>query len=329
MSSINHLLPEPDQAVRCTEHRRTLAIDPGGTAIRADRVVLVKTSLPWPKPVFDHQRLKAIAPILKGSTMPTRTLAYVPADGSSTIEPDGLGPLNASVITFDRSIEDPSNVTERRFKIESAAELESLAVALAENDLAAVQALAGYEARLVTPVALVCTQGSHDVCCGSEGARFAAEADSIDDLVVYRVSHTGGHRFAPTAMTLPDGRMWADLDLDLLRQILSKTGNPSELVQYCRGWWGASTGPAQMAERALFSTVGWDLEDRNRTVEVGEQLDGTTTCVIEAGAQSWSVEVEAGRTVPTVACRQPGGLPAKSAIEYRVSQVTRLTNPSS
>jgi hypothetical protein len=327
MTSINHLLPEPDQAVRCTEHRRTLSIDPGGTAIRADRVVLVKAPLPWPKPAADHPRLQVIAPILKGSVLPTRTLAYVPGGGSGGMVPDGLGPLDAPIITFDRvqGAAGAETVIERRYLTETDAQLEQLAVALAANDQDTINATAGHVETLVTPVALVCTQGSHDVCCGSEGARFAAEAEAVGDLVVYRVSHTGGHRFAPTAMTLPDGRMWADLDLPLLQQILSRTGEVSDVVDYCRGWWGAPTGPAQLAERAVFASVGWDLEDRSRTVEVGEELDGTASCVVQDGERSWTVSVTAGRTVPTIACRQPGGLPAKSATEYRVGRAVSTT----
>lgn len=319
MTSIDHLLPAPDQAVRCTEHRRTLAIDPGGTAIRADRVVLIKTPLPWPKPVFDHERLSAVAPALKASATPTRTLAFVPA--SDAPADDGFGPLSATVVTFDRSLGQEPTVLERRYLADGPAELEALTTALAADDEATMQAMAGYEAELVTPVLLVCTQGSHDVCCGSEGARFAAEAEALDDLVVYRVSHTGGHRFSPTAMTLPDGRMWAGLDMPMLREIFSQTGDPAELAEYCRGWWGAATGPAQIAERAVFASFGWAFERSNRTVEVGDGLEGTAACLVANGERSWSVSVTPGRTVPSIACRQPGGLPAKSATEYRAGRV--------
>ena len=156
---------------------------------------------------------------------------------------------------------------------------------------------------------LICTQGSHDVCCGSEGARFAAEAETIPDLTVYRVSHTGGHRFAPTAMTLPDGRMWAHLDLDLLGSILSRSAAPAEIADRCRGWWGAAPGPDQIAERAVFAQLGWSFNDRDRTVAT-ESVDGVSVCRVTAGNESWVVTVAIDRYLPTIACRQPGGLPA-------------------
>ncbi len=313
MSSLQHLLPGPDESVRCAEHTRTLAIDPGGTSIRADRLVLIPTPLPWPKPVFDHPWLVEVDPILKRSAMPTRTLASVD---------DGPADRPSIVTTFDRPVGGERAVTERRFAVDSARRLVEIATALAGDDVAAVQALADDERPLDDQVLLVCTQGSHDVCCGSEGARFAAEAQSVPGLRIHRVSHTGGHRFAPTAMTLPDGRMWADLDLDLLRQILARTGNTDDVVDRCRGWWGAETGPAQVAERAVFERVGWSLEELDRTVTVETIDDRTALCRVVVDDRTWTVTVGVGRTVPTIACRQPGGLPAKTASEYTVLGIT-------
>ncbi len=178
------------------------------------------------------------------------------------------------------------------------------------------------------PAVLVCTQGSHDVCCGSEGTRLAdelhaliaADAESLpQDLQVFRVSHTGGHRFAPTALTLPDGRMWARLDAAMVGTILKAEGDPAALAGHCRGWWGAETGSAQMAERALFAEIGWSLNAMDRTVAVEERDSAQSDlCAVTTEDGRWTVEVAVGREVPTIACRQPGGLPAKPGREYKV-----------
>lgn len=313
VTSLEHLLPEPDQSVRCADFARGLVVDPGGTAIRADRVVLIEVPLPWPKPVFDHPELIDVAPILKASTTPTRTLAYVGGSNGAR--------AGHSVLVFDRAAEPEPTVIERRYDLASTEDLMALATALATDDEATADRMASHRSQLDTPVVLICTQGSHDICCGSEGARFAAEAETIAELRVFRVSHTGGHRFAPTAMTLPDGRMWADMDLDMLRQILARTGDPADLVDRCRGWWGADVGPAQVAERAVFSEVGWDLEDQDRTVEAELAFDGATQVAVVSGRQTWNVAVSVGRTVPTIACRRPGGLPAKQSVEYLVQRI--------
>lgn len=321
MTSLEHLLPAADQSVRCADHSRNLGVDPGGTAIRADRVILIETPLPWPKPVFGHALLAEIHPILKESVLPTRILAAVPpADAES----NGESPY-PTVISFDRH---DDGVIERRFNVRTPEQLVGLAQALAANDLETIDVMADRSGPLGDAVLLVCTQGSHDVCCGSEGARFAAEAEAIAGLAVYRVSHTGGHRFAPTAMTLPDGRMWADLDLDLLRQVLSRTGDTADVIDRCRGWWGADTGPAQMAERAVFALTGWDFDDTVRSLTMpsdeAERADGTVQCTVAAEERAWRVDVGVGRTVPTIACREPGGLPAKPSTEYTITNITEI-----
>ncbi len=314
MTSLQDLLPGAEDSVRCAEHSRNLAIDPGGTAIRADRVVLIETPLPWPKPVFDHPALVEMASILREHpAIPTRTLAFVPAAAAGAAG-------GTSVISFDR-VPETSTVLERRFSPQSAEERVELARRLASDDRNGLDELADERSELSTPVLLVCTQGSHDVCCGSEGARFASEAETIGDLRVFRVSHTGGHRFAPTAMTLPDGRMWADMDLDLLRRIVSRTGETADVSDRCRGWWGAEPGPAQMAERAVFERVGWDVDKRERTVEEGGNFDGALQFAVASGGDVWEVTVAVGRVVPTIACRQLGGLPAKESLEYQVQDI--------
>ena len=137
---------------------------------------------------------------------------------------------------------------------------------------------------------------------------------------VFRVSHTGGHRFAPTAMTLPDGRMWAYLGADTVADVVTASGDAADLAQYCRGWWGADRGPAQVAERAVFAQLGFAIDHARRTVT--EVSDGSYLVDIDVvddaagGPSSWSVAVELVREVPTISCRKPGGQPIKKAQEY-------------
>lgn len=324
MTSLDHLLPEADEAVRCADHTRRLSIDPGGTAIRADRVVLIDTPLPWPKPVFAHRLLSEIDPILKAAVVPTRTLATVPLDDVETGSDPSIQPLT-TVVTLDRL--DDGQMFERRFEPATPAQLVAIATAAASDDIAVLDDLAVAAGRSSEPMVLICTQGSHDVCCGSEGARLAAEVESARPsgrpVRVRRVSHTGGHRFAPTAMTLPDGRMWADLDADLVERIVARTGPvDDELISRCRGWWGADTGPAQMAERAVFAHHGWDLENTERSVDQGGLVDGAFEMLVTVGGgQRFSVEVGVARNVPSIACREPGGLPAKPSVEYQIKRL--------
>ena len=332
--SLQQLLPAPDDAVRCAEHARSIGIDPAGTAIRADRVVVVCVPLPWPKPALDHPHLTGIRDALTSSIIPTRLLAAVPEERAADPTP------GVEVSVYDRQ---GGSARLRRHVLPTTDHLPALGQALAGSGPDAEYLVA--EVEPAPPAVLICTQGSHDVCCGSDGVRLADELDSLDRVTVHRVSHTGGHRFAPTAMTLPDGRMWADLDLDRVRHILaapaldeaaagSATVDP-DLVACCRGWWGADTGPAQVAERAVFAAQGWSLDRLDRQAEVvpsdpvggpagaGAQHEAAppVTVVVTAGRRRWEVDVVEGRAVPSIACRQPGGLPAKPGREYQVVDV--------
>ena len=320
MTSLDHLLPEAGEIVRCADHARRIAIDPGGTAISADRVVVVETGLPWPKPVFDHPTLREIDPLFKSASRSTRLLACQPDDEPAT-----------TIWVFDRlDIPTATRTRERRFTVSTPNELLELSGCLAA-ETAGDQLTSGsvqpeFDGDMTHPAVLVCTQGSHDVCCGSDGARLAMACEQLElpggspPPRVFRVSHTGGHRFAPTAMTLPDGRMWAYLGADMVGQVLTATGDPAHLAQYCRGWWGADRGARQMAERAVFAEVGFDLDRMARTViELTGERPGVFLVAVDDGSgtrRSWTVEVELVREVPTIACRQPGGQPVKTAQEY-------------
>ena len=313
-TSLDHLLPAADESLRCAEHARSIGIDPGGTAIRADRLVLVSTPLPWPKPALAHPLLEPLGPILAASPTPTRLLAFAP---------DGDDPSPIEVVVFDRV---GASVTERHFLLDNAARLIELAQAIAAS---AHDWTNGYASGEWAPAAasiLICTQGSHDVCCGSDGARFAADVEASLDVNLYRVSHTGGHRFAPTAMTLPDGRMWADLDLTATRAILARAGSAADLADRCRGWWGADAGPAQVAERAVLALEGWSLDDAVRTIEIEEGPDGAsgeTRFIVTAESAAWVVDVTLSRAVPTITCREPGGKPAKVGQEYAIRSISQ------
>jgi len=312
VTSLDHLLPEADEQVRCSEFARQIAIDPGGTAIRADRVVLVETGLPWPKPVFDHPTLLDIDPLFKNATRLTRLLACQPDDDPAT-----------KIWVFDRLAR---STRERRFSVTTPDELLDLSACLSLEESGESPTVGSVhpnvDETMDDQVVLICTQGSHDVCCGSDGARLAlaAEADSVARRIrVFRVSHTGGHRFAPTAMTLPNGRMWAYLVPELLDEVLTGTGDPGPLASYCRGWWGADKGPAQVAERAVFAKVGFAADRMARSVVEAGPDTYTVTVGLETGPVSWTVDLSLLREVPTIACRAPGGLPTKTGREYEAT----------
>ncbi len=286
------LLPAPGDAMRCADHARALAIDPGGSAIDADAVVLVDLPPPWPKPVFEHELFTGLASTMPIAAGRSRVLATVPRRtdrefGATVFWREGESTRRARIEG------DPPSCIDQLIDEMPIGEPAGLA-------------------------ALICTQGSHDVCCGTEGTRLAMElSESLPELDLHRVSHTGGHRFAPTLMTMPDGRMWARADSELVARVFGRVGRTGDVVPRCRGSWSAASGPAQVAERAVFGAVGWDWDDRARTVEAVDD----NTFVVSDGSSTWMVTVAVEREVPTIACRTAGGLPAKLAVEYRVDDL--------
>jgi len=289
-------LPAEDESPRCADFAESIQLDPGGTAINAAMVVLVETPLPWPTPVFEHQFLAGLTSMMPTTAGPARVLAAVPTEGEAL-----------RVFTWWR---DDDGETQGRVHHPDDVgvfmnRLTDISPDTLSDDVAPEQAI------------LICTQGSHDVCCGTEGTKLAKQSDLLlPHVATFRVSHTGGHRFSPTAMTLPDGRMWASLDIKALDGIVNRTYPAGEIAILCRGWWGAARGPEQIAERAALAVEGWDLDDAERTIDVVEAGDDWWTIHVTTPNSTYRADIELGRMVPTIACRAAGGLPAKPAHEY-------------
>lgn len=305
-SAALQLLPGADASPKCADFSASINIDPGGNAIAAGIVLVIETPLPWPKPIFAHPFLEGVAGVTETSCGMSRILGAVPET------PETVGRVHA----WWRVEE---HVHQAVLQVNSNADVHAL--------LAELEQVTPAESRFVTQgpgpqrAVLICTQGSHDICCGTLGTRLAEEAQTaLDDVRVFRVSHTGGHRFSPTAMTLPDGRMWAYLDLAQLSGILTETIDVETVAPQCRGWWGAGRGAAQMAERAVFAEVGWSVNSLNRTVA---DL-GNGHFEVQAGPDRWRVRVVPGRDIPTISCRAEGGLPAKPGKEFAVASIEPL-----
>lgn len=297
-------LPLAIESVRCADFAVANSVDPGGTALAPDVVVLVEVNEPWPKPAAKHEAMVELVRACQEWPENLRLLAAVP---------HGDDPHR--VIAFRPTVGGATR-SERPMCADPVGALREV---LGDADPERVAVDDG-----VTSL-LVCTQGSHDVCCGTDGAVFADWAEEHLDVEVFRVSHTGGHRFAPTAMTIPDGRMWAYLDPLSAKEIIDTRSDAGSVVNRCRGWWGTPTGPAQIAERAVFSTLGFALDGQARSVVV-EETSGSTIVRVSAGADTYEVAVAVGREVPTIMCSAPGGQPVKPGREWVVTAgPTRLT----
>jgi hypothetical protein len=103
---------------------------------------------------------------------------------------------------------------DRRKLVELDVELE----ALATLDLDAILAAAPSNANLGA-LWLVCTHGTRDRCCAKWGMPVFEALRQRDPERVWQSSHLGGHRFAPTFLTLPDGLLWGRFDVAQLDEL--------------------------------------------------------------------------------------------------------------
>ncbi|NER05208.1 MAG: sucrase ferredoxin [Okeania sp. SIO3C4] len=110
---------------------------------------------------------------------------------------------------------------------------------------------------------LVCTHGSHDKCCAKYGNPFYTQATKtiselgVKNTRIWKASHFGGHRFAPTMIDFPDGRYYGLLDGESFKSILLRNGNIKLLGGVYRGW-GILPTCIQALERELMFRHGWE-----------------------------------------------------------------------
>jgi hypothetical protein len=320
--------------LRCSGFARSEELDPAGTAGTYDAYAAVELPLPWPHEITEHAAVAPAATALKDAGV--RVQGVVP-DGSGP----GRPPDRRRMVTFVRPPGPFGSYAAAMWTFPGAAATEVL-VALAAavrtgggagSDPAAVtEALRPGPATLVAAGdeagrhVLVCTHGNRDACCGSFGTRLVAALPDLGAGVrVWRTSHTGGHRFAPTAVLLPEGTAWAYLDAGALVAIADRTLAPGDAARRYRGCTGLGGPEVQAVEREALRTVGWAWLDHHREGAVVAR-DGQASRVrlegVEPGGERTMFEatVEVARVVPVPDCGKPITEARKSAAELRVSE---------
>lgn len=104
-------------------------------------------------------------------------------------------------------------------------------------DVAAVIAgAADYEAnRRAEPLYFVCTHGKRDLCCAKFGMAFYNQLTAQVGNQAWQASHLGGHRFAVTVLTLPNGVNYGRLQPDDIPDLIAAQAQDSLLLHRLRG----------------------------------------------------------------------------------------------
>jgi len=205
------------------------------------------------------------------------------------------------------------------------------ALSLAET---AAELLAGTSEASPAPTAsetvvdlLVCTHGRRDMCCGGRGMDLIGAL--VDDFAIeppglvrlWRTSHTGGHRFAPTCIVLPSATMWAWADPRLVRGVVARDGAVTDVLGRYRGYACLGSPPEQAVERAVLAQVGWSLLERPRRAH---SLGGGRVRLETDGAGTWEATAREGRRVPQPDCRSDPGAASKFGVEWVVEGLRQV-----
>jgi hypothetical protein len=180
---------------------------------------------------------------------------------------------------------------------------------------------------------VVCTHGSRDVCCGRFGYPVYRELKrgyASDELRVWRSSHLGGHRFAPTLMDFPEGRYWGHVEEDALENIVRRTGEFAEAGRFYRGWAGLGSKFEQIAEREILIREGWRwtrYAKRGKLLEVDDEETAATVRIDFTAATgepgAYEADIRAAGSVLTLASSGAG--PLDEVTQYRVERLEKIS----
>ncbi len=248
----NHL----KQCKFCSDISQAVGEVPIGTAGHYDYWLVVELPQPWSEIALDqNEALKPYLPAIKSLVyekgVKLRPIAIAP-------DPDYAQTGYTRVLFYRRPSELFAQYTREEYLIPNS-ELGNLASALLLEPEKLPQFRNYQQNNNHKFDLLVCTHGNVDAACSRYGyplyQNWRKQANS--QVRVWRCSHFGGHRFAPTAISLPDGRYWGRLTPEALNIITKQQGNLSDLKLYYRGWTGLDQW-GQIAEQEIWLNRGWD-----------------------------------------------------------------------
>lgn len=256
----------------CSDNSRNVGEDAIGSAANHQTYILVECPPPWMSDAFNSKwvpnNLKQLVEEVKRAKLPIKFL-LIANNLSHKVN-------RTTLLIYQRKEGLGSGYCKQEFSLPN---IEQAAPIIRKWLWAS---LPNYEVDTsITRDILVCTHGSHDKCCSRYGSPFYFHAaDTIDNLGldnvrIWKTTHFGGHRFAPTAIDLPEGRYYGALEQDSFKAILTRSGNVECLNKVYRGW-GLLPPEIQVLERDLIYRYGWDWFNYKVAGRIIEQnLDAT------------------------------------------------------
>jgi hypothetical protein len=257
----------------CSDYSRQTGEDIIGSATNYQTYVLVECPPPWMSEAFNSKwiprNLRILVEEVKRAKLPIRFL-LIANDSSHKVE-------DTTVLIYQRQEGLSNGYRKQEFKL---ANIEQVA-AVVQKWLSGISSASEINTSETRDI-LVCTHGSHDKCCAKYGNPFYFNAIAtisdlyLDNVRIWKSTHFGGHRFAPTIIDLPEGRYYGVLEQDSFKAILTRTGDIQCLNKIYRGW-GILPTALQILERELILRHGWDWFNYKVAGKILEQsLDNNT-----------------------------------------------------
>lgn len=288
---------ETNEKSYCNVAAQALGLDPGGYAGHFSDAVLIETALPWKRDLYQEAgALPQEAIDLMALWLQRYRETGVYDHRPLLIAPDPVYSQSGyrRVIYYERPAGPFAHYARQEYLV-PAEDTGLLLWALFEAKATLAQFAAyrvndDHDQRDI----LVCTHGTIDVACAKFGYplyRHLRDTYADDHLRVWRVSHFGGHVFAPTLIDMPAGHYWAYIGEAQAAQLIQRQGDVADLRGHYRGWAGLPDGFAQAAERELWQREGWAWFDYAKQGEVIAQDD-------DEEKPTWA-EVHIAYTTPT------------------------------
>lgn len=293
--------------LRCSPAIRSLGVDPVGSAPAGTSYLLLDLPLPWQHDLSADPRLDGLLGFVSelwGAGHKWNVQATVPVE-----------PGRRRIVAYQLPDDDlVAGYRRRELAVPVGDEVRraiELLLELAEQPIDGDGTAAGADL-------LLCTHGARDVCCGGLGTALWKElTDRIkvlpDDVALGRTSHTGGHRFAPTAILLPNGTVWAWLDASAVHAITHRNGPIADVLPHYRGSCLLPVIAEQVVDREVLRQVGWEWLDTPRrasswtTDVVGEKLVELRYRRADGSGGTWRARTQVAGTTPVPQCGEPVG----------------------
>ena len=236
---------------------------PFATATNCTQWLFIELKEPWEKDIEKSKHFpKEVSSVLKrvrGRGNQVRLQCILP---DSEYSVDGY----TRVIYF--SLDEGASIFQKKEYLLKPVRVASLVEALLVEPKGLKRFDAEQQAESTNRDIFVCTHGKYDVCCGRFGylayqtLRTNYGSSKENNLRVWRVSHLGGHRFAPNILDMPEGNNWARMSQKDLGTIIIRDEPVSEIRHCYRGWVALASPEEQMLESEAFMREGWDWTRR-------------------------------------------------------------------